>query len=309
MTSIQPQDTETLQLLQETIAQLAARKSSHSPRVITPANVYQVGRRENLPILTRLMDHLLLPGSRVEGLEHLDTCLALLDQGHRLIFLLEHKGNFDVPAFYTLLGREDPKYQRILDRLIYIAGRKLNEESDVVRMFTEVFSRIVIVPRRELVRPQPEGANAARRVQEMDETTAVRINRAAFRHMFRLIHEGYIIGLFPLGGRPKKGLDNEPVKETTTYLKHFDEAVFIGMAGNILPVGDGPMEEERPVRDVVVFRVDAPVSCSRFLRESRIQYEAARTEGRIPPEMDYEQFTVQRVLDRLADLSRESPAP
>ena len=83
------------------------------------------------------MYELLLPGSAFEGLEHLDHCLRDLEAGRSVLFLPEHRGNLDAYTFDVLLRREEPKYHPILDRLIFIAGRKLNESSDLVKMFTE----------------------------------------------------------------------------------------------------------------------------------------------------------------------------
>ena len=43
-----------------------------------------------------------------------------------------------------------PQYQGYTGRLVFIAGRKLNEDSDIVKTFSEIFSRVVIVPNREI---------------------------------------------------------------------------------------------------------------------------------------------------------------
>lgn len=291
-------DPEIVKALQEAVRTILSRGPGGGDRRITPENVYQAGRGENLDLVLSLQEKLLLPGSGFEGLEHLDEALTRYKEGKRLILLLEHKGNFDVPAFHFLLRREDPRYHLLLDRLVYVAGRKLNEESEAVKRFTEVFSRLVIVPRREIPAPKADETPEEASARAEATTEAVRINRAAFRKMFSLIEEGAIIGLFPLGGRPKPNLPPIPVKETTTYLKHFDWMLLVGMAGNTLPVGTGRMEEEVPRRDRVVFRVAPPRPCGLYLKEAKAAYAAA------PPEdIDFEQFTANRIVEELSRLS------
>jgi glycerol-3-phosphate O-acyltransferase len=282
--------------LNETSRLLLKNYTPGRDRHITPGNVYQPGNKANRPAILDLLDRLLLPGSRIDGLEHLDLCLAQLDAGRRILFLVEHAGNFDVPAFYALLRREAPRYQPILERLIYIAGRKLNEESELVKMYTEIFSRLVIVPRRELPTEHPEENDTQRAVRIAKEKEAAAINRAAFRKMAELKRRGHIFVLFPLGGRWKEGEENLPVRETTSYLKAFDFAYPISMQGNPLPATAGPMASEVPVRARVVFHVGAPITCDDYLAASHLLWEASGSP------LDFEQFTVNRVMDLLEEL-------
>ena len=291
-------DPEIAKAIQETFRTILERGHGGGARRITPENVYQAGRRENLDLVLSLQDKLLVPGSGFEGLEHMDEALARYKEGKRLILLLEHKGNFDVPAFHFLLRLEEARYRLLLDRLVYVAGRKLNEESEVVRRFTEVFSRLVIVPRREIPASRPGETPEEEAARAEATTEAVRINRAAFRKMFNLIEEGAIIGLFPLGGRPKPNIPPVPVKETTTYLKHFDWMLLVGMEGNTLPVGAGRMEEEIPRRDLVVFRIAPPRPCNGYLEEAKAAYAAAA-----PADLDFEQFTANRIVEEISRLS------
>ena len=289
-------------LVEETTKRLLVHHVPGEDRHITQENVYQPGNRWNLPVILELMEQLLLPGSELQGSDHLDHCLEQIDAGKRILFLAEHAGNFDVPAFYYLVGRASPHYRRILDRLIYIAGRKLNEESEVVKMYTEIFSRIVIVPRRELLGPRHEETEANREARLAEERAAAAINRAAFRRMAQLKRKGHIFCLFPLGGRPKGDKDNLPVKETTSYLKAFDLAYPIAMVGNPLPATAGPMDQELPVQDRVIFRVGAPITCADYLVASRMLWEASGSP------LDFEQFTVNRVMDLLDELHQAAAA-
>ncbi|MEE8434997.1 MAG: hypothetical protein V3S64_09440 [bacterium] len=270
-------------------------------RIITPDNVYQEGRPEGREVLEAFMDRLLEPGSAAEGLEHLEQCLGDLEAGLSILFLSEHRGNFDVPSFNNLIKREDPRFGEILKRIIYIAGRKLNESSDLVKMFTEKYSRLVIVPRREYPRARPGETKAEIKDREAFEHYAARINRAAFRQMLRLRKSGYIFVLYPLGGRLKFGADNVPVRETVSYLSRFDRAYLVSMEGNTLPIEDR-MEDERPLPDKVIFRFGAPLDTKAFLADQQRRFEQERAQGNLPEPMDTEQYTVNRIMTMLENL-------
>ena len=270
-------------------------------RIITPENVYQEGRPEGREAFEAIMDRLLEPGSAVEGLEYLEQCLEDLEAGLSILFLPEHRGNFDVPTFNNLIKREDPRFGEILQRMIYIAGRKLNESSDRVKMFTEKYSRLVIVPRRDYPLAKAEETQAEIEEREAFEFYAARINRAAFREMLRLRKSGFIFVLYPLGGRLKIGADNVPVRETVSYLSRFDRAYLVSMEGNTLPP-DERMEEELPLPDKVIFRFGAPLDTKVFLAEQRRRFEHQRAQGNLPDTMDTEQFTVNQIMTMLENL-------
>ncbi len=256
---------------------------------ITPENVYQEGVKHNYDLFMELMEKLMLPGSGVMGVENLLKTRPILDQKKSVLFLMKHAGNFDVSCFYSLVGREGPPYKDILDRLVFIAGRKLNEDSVMVKTFTEVFNRIVIVPNREI--PVKRGGEKPWEASAREEVIkeAGRINRAALREMVRLKKNGHIIALFPMGGRPKPHLKEKGVKETTSYMRLFDYVYFIAMQGNLLPVGKKMMEES-PRQDRIVFRVSEPVLTASYLEESRRRFEMQDKES------DFDQFNVDRVM-------------
>ena len=153
---------------------------------ITPENVFQEGIRHNYDLFMELVDILMLPGSCVKGAEHFQETLSLLKKKKTVLFLMKHLGNFDVPCFYSLLSREGEQYQNILDRLVFIAGRKLNEDSLIVKTFTEIFSRLVIVPNREIPLKTKNETPEQKTHRKETVEEATRINRAALRTMIHL---------------------------------------------------------------------------------------------------------------------------
>jgi glycerol-3-phosphate O-acyltransferase len=270
-------------------------------RVITPNNVYHpcvvVGR----PVLEAFQLQLFLPGSGVVGLEHLDHALAQVRAGRSVLFMPEHRGTLDVPSFNSLLRLEPPRYHEILDRLVYVAGRKLNESSDFIKMFAEKYSRLVIVPRRELPKPKPDETPAEAELRAGIENEAGRINRAAFRALVRLKKEGKIVVLFPMGGRLKPDADNIPVRETISYVRAFDTAYLVSMEGNTMPPL-ARLEDERPVKSKVVFRIGPALDCKAFLAGQKTLFEQALASGAIPRDADLDQFAVENVVAMLANL-------
>jgi len=240
----------------------------------------------------------MLPGSRVAGAGNLLETLSLLERKKSVLFLMKHLGNFDVPCFYSLLSKEGPVYRKILDRLVFIAGRKLNEDSQEVKTFTEIFSRLIIVPNREIP-PEMENETPSQK-SEREEflREAALINRAALRMMIKLKKKGRIIVLFPMGGRPKPWLkeQNNGVKETTSYMRLFDFVHFIRMEGNIMPVGD-EMKNERPQRERVVFSISKPFPSRAYLDESRRLFDKQTKLS------DFDQFNVNRVMKEIGQVS------
>jgi glycerol-3-phosphate O-acyltransferase len=202
---------------------------------------------------------------------------------------MKHEGNFDAICLYSLLKREGEPYQDILNRLVFIAGRKLNEDSIVVKTFAEILSRLIIVPKREIPLKTDSETEEQTAQRELIETEARRINRAALRMLKKLKEEGRIIALYPLGGRPKPWLQEKGVKETTSYMRMFDYIHFITMSGNLLEVRRD-MREERPRRDRIVFTISEAVSAEEYLRQSRDLYEKQTEEA------DFDQFNVDRVM-------------
>ncbi|MCZ6842455.1 MAG: hypothetical protein O7G32_06445 [SAR324 cluster bacterium] len=270
-------------------------------RTVRPESVFQKAVLEGRDIFEEFVELFLLPGSRFEGTENFSDMGERLERGENLIFLPEHRSNFDAPAFHILLRRAGENFQEILDRLVYIAGRKLNESSELVDMFTEKYSRLVIVPKRDLPGSGAKESKTEAKDSEDYERAARRINRAAFRELVRLRRAGKIFVLFPMGGREKPDADNIPVRESTSYLKSFDTAYLVSMEGNALPPRPR-MEDERPAQDQVVFRAGRPFNCADFLQQQQEIFERAQSEGKLGDAPDYEQFTVGRIMKLLEQL-------
>ena len=125
----------------------AARKEN----VIDETNIYQEANPKILPFVDAMLEENLLPGSNLMGMENVKNFLAQIEQGKHGLILCEHYSNFDLPLLHFMLrkfGGEDGK--TLADKLVAIAGMKLNEENQLISAWAEAYSRIIIYPSRSL---------------------------------------------------------------------------------------------------------------------------------------------------------------
>lgn len=273
---------------------LALRENSIQPRTITPDNVFQEANVTNREIIHDVLDQLILPGSGVLNQEHIVNVHERSQNGASCLILMEHYSNFDIPCLYYLLAQAGLK--NIADEIVAIAGMKLTEESEFVNAFAEAYTRLVIYPSRSLARFQDDEELRGERLRSSH------INMAATRQMIRLKHEGRIVLVFPSGTRYREGQPDTKrgVKEVDSYLKLFDYAVVVGIAGNVLRIHpDGDMSKDLATRDLVLLNVSQPFNCREF-RET--------TRANTPRDRDPKQQVADRVMEELEKVHEETEA-
>jgi len=273
---------------------LALRKHSRQPRFITPENVFQEGNVTNREIIHRVMGELVLPGSGVLNQENIINLHERSQNGASCLILMEHYSNFDIPSLYYLLEKAGLKH--IADEVVAIAGMKLNEESEFVNAFAEAYTRVVIYPSRSLLKY----AENEQLVQERSRSS--HINMAATRQMIRLKHEGRLVLLFPAGTRYREGQPDTKrgVKEVDSYMKLFDYAVLMGIAGNVLRIDpEGDMSNDLATRDVVLLNPSRAINCREFRETSR---------ANTPKGVDPKQYVADRVMEELEKVHDEAEA-
>jgi hypothetical protein len=269
------------------------RNSQGVPEV-TDKNVYQEGNPANKPLMRRIIGDLLLPGSRIDGLENLRELHALARRKKFCLVLMEHYSNFDLPNFYELLETAGDEGKAITDAIVSVAGVKLNEESRLVLAFTEVFTRVVIFPSRTVQGIKDKGKRRAA------ESRRARINIAALKTLMKLRREGRLVLVFPSGTRyrPWDPSTGRGLKEIDTYIKYYSHMVLVAINGNtLLPNPNGNMDEDYPVKDVVRYTVSPVLKCSEFRKE------ALRSQ---PDRKDTKQAVADRVMAALAALHAEA---
>ena len=233
--------------------------------VVTDKNVYQEGSPVNKPLLRQIVNGLMLPGSRVVGMEHLMELHQVALRKKACLILMEHYSNFDIPNLYELLEREPAGGQEVADAIVSVAGVKLNETSPLVLAFTEVFTRVVIYPGR----PAASSDGAADHPEA--ERRRARINIAGLKALNTLRRQGRLILVFPSGTRykPWDPSTARGLKEIDTYLKFYSHMVTVAINGNtLLPNPEGSMDEDFVRKDVVLYTVSPVIKCSDFRREA-----------------------------------------
>ncbi len=276
----------------DTVAELIRNSSQEA--VITPKNVYQPGRSTNKPIIKRVVNELLLTGSAVEGFENLLELYRRAMDGKTCLLLVEHYSNFDLPNFHELLERRGPDGRKIVDAMIAIAGLKLNEENDLVRAFTEAFTRIVICP-----------SSALNGISDLEELKAakdhrVSINMAALWQIMRLKTKGHIILVFPTGQRfrPWDPRTGRGLKEVYPYIKTFHYMALVAVNGNTLRLNpNGKMEEDLATEDLVTYTVSPVYHCKEY--RAAVEQEARHVK-------DHKQHLIDHIMDELGRMHVEA---
>lgn len=261
--------------------------NSQKQHVITDENVWQEGNAVNRRLFYGIVEDLLLPGSSVQGIEHLVDLYHRAQAGESCLILCEHYSNFDLPCMTNLIEKGHPEGAKIVEVLFAIAGFKLNEESPVVLAFTEAFNRIVIYPSRS-IEALPDGPE-----KEEELKLARKINLASMKALSRAKESGKIVLLFPSGTRYRPGRPEtkKGVKEVDSYIKGMDKMVLMSINGNTLHVtSDGSMVDDQAHRDVVLYGVSPVLDCGEFRK-------AAQAE--CPEGEDSKQFTVDKVMVEL----------
>ena len=257
--------------------------------LITAANVYQEGKSDNKHLLKQIVNDLMLPASRLQGLENLVELFEKAKQGESCLILMEHYSNFDIPCFYELMEREGDAGNKIAQKIVSVAGSKLSETNRVVRSFAEIFTRVVIIPQsasQDLKDPQELKAITEKRKH---------VNMAALKALFRLRKSGRIILVFPTGTRyrPWDPSSKRGLKDIDSYLKSYKNIVLIAINGNVLVPQKKSMTEDLVTPDIMLYTVSRVNNCREFRDKAR---------GMVPEDVDQRQFIVDRVMEELAQI-------
>ncbi|TVQ41093.1 MAG: 1-acyl-sn-glycerol-3-phosphate acyltransferase [Spirochaetaceae bacterium] len=274
-------------------------RNSRQPKRITHDAIFQESNLKNRALINRILDDLVQPGSTVVGADHILELHQRCKAGEPGLLLLEHYSNFDIPCFFYLMHRLGPRYAEAAEAVVAMAAMKLNEESKFVLAFTEAYTRIVIYPGRALEQAVdgPQGDEEARK--------AKLINMSAMREMVRCKNNGRIVLLFPTGTRYRPGVPDSKriLRAVDTYIKGFRNAVFVGIAGNVLLVNpQAEMAEDYINPDTVTFAAGPVIPCSEFRNAAR---------NGAPPELstkDAVAEAVGRQLDEMHQVAESARA-
>jgi glycerol-3-phosphate O-acyltransferase len=273
---------------------------SKSSTVITEHNVYQQGAGDILPLLDHMVETLVLPGSGVDGMEHLEDLLSKAKNGASCLLLPEHYSNMDLSLFSCLVRKEGGCGADISGALVAIAGMKLNEDNPVVAAFASAYTRIVIYPSRSFT-----GLDAEKDRAEIIRSNA--INRAAMKALMDIKTRGKLILLFPSGTRyrPWDPSTKRGVREIDSYIKSFDYMCPVAINGEVLHVRQGDMMDDSVSRDLVRLTAGTVISCAWFRDKVRADAEerAARTGTEVE---DKKQAVADAIMALLEEMHLEA---
>ena len=231
---------------------------------IDDTNIYQEANPYILPAIDKVLEENFLPGSGIVNLENISEFMNIVHSGKHGLLLCEHYSNLDLPALSYAMrkyGNEDSK--ELAEKMVAIAGMKLNEENAMVSAFAEAFSRIIIYPSRSLAAIKDPEKRAA------EEARSKKINFASMRYLDQCRRRGQVIMVFPSGTRYRPGVPDTKrgVREIDSYLRLTDVFLPVAINGNCLRISeDDPknMAHDRVVPDKMVFTVGKPVECKSF---------------------------------------------
>ncbi|MCE5256985.1 MAG: 1-acyl-sn-glycerol-3-phosphate acyltransferase [Spirochaetaceae bacterium] len=261
---------------------------------VSDSNVFQLGNPALLPAIDTVLTDYLLPGSRVDGFENLDSLYRTSMEGEPCLLLLEHYSNFDLPAFHYLLRQKGPEGRAIADALVSIAGIKLNESNPMVSAFAQAYTRIVIYPSRSLEIIKKNFKEPNRLYHEI--TRSHSINRAAMKCLNSVKTTGKLVLVFPAGTRyrPWDPSSKQGVREIASYIKTFSKFCLVAINGNILRINpSGEMEEDLLNEDNVVFTVGPMKDCYEYRARIKEEYRSGD---------DRKQALVDRLMMELEEM-------
>lgn len=238
---------------------------------IDSTNVYQPANLKNKEFIDKLVFDNLDPASYFKNMDNFVDFFNQVKSGKSGLLLLEHYSNTDLPEFiYMLEHNSDGKLTEFADKIVAVAGMKLNEANPAVRAFAESFSRVVIYPTRSLDKASEKAQSEEEKKEE--EQKARKINMAAMRAMDDCKKRGQVILVFPSGTRYRPGHPETKrgLKEIDSYLRLFDIALFVSINGSVLQMQPGHEEDmlsDLCVRDKVVFTASKVIECKKYRKE------------------------------------------
>jgi len=234
-------------------------KLAKATTYITENNVFQEGDPNILEILNEMIESLLLPGSKLDGMNHLEELLEKAESGKACLLLVEHYSNMDLSIVSLMAQKGGDRGKAISDAIIAVAGMKLNEDNPIVAAFAGAYDRIVIFPSRSLQELDPE--------KDKDEIARGNaINRAAMKSLIRHKYKGKLILVFPSGTRYRPWDPNtkKGVREIDSYIRSFDYMCFVALNGELLHVQKTEMINDTVSKDIVRVTVSPVVNCTEF---------------------------------------------
>ena len=274
----------------------AIKSNSQAAAKIDESNIYQPANLKNRQIMWDMIEEYALPGSGLGNAENFRDFFEQVKGGKRGLILCEHYTNLDLPETIYFLEKNGEEWaKKFSQKIVAIAGMKLNESDPTVRAFTEAFTRVVIYPTRSLnkVESKEEISEEEKKAEEMK---ARKINLAAMRAMDECKRRGEVILVYPAGTRYREGKPETKrgLREIDSYLRLFDIMILVSINGNCLrinPENPDNMLFDTLEKDIVLHTASPVINCKEF-RNDVLNALPSETE-------DPKQKTVDRIMELL----------
>lgn len=267
-----------------------ARAENH----ITENNIYQPANTDLLKIVDGMLEENLLPGSKITGIENIEKFMEQVNSGKRGLILMEHYSNFDLPGVsYLLRHSGNVDCQQLAEKIVAIAGMKLNEENPMVSAWAEGYNRIIIYPSRSLA------AITDPQQRIVEEERSKKINFASMRALDAARKRGQVVLVFPSGTRyrPGKPETKRGVREIDSYLRLSDVMLLISSNGNCLRISEdhpNDMMMDRVCQDICLMNAAPIQDCKTF--RNNVLATLENYEG------DKKQVVVDKIMEQLEQM-------
>jgi len=272
---------------------------SQAAAKIDETKVYEEANPRTRQYMDSMLGQIMKPDSGLKGVENYKAFYdAVVNEGKSGLILMEHYANTDLPTIIALLKKHGEEWSKdFANRIVAVAGMKLNEEDPAVRAFAEGFTRVVIYPTRSL-----DAVNSKEITEEEKQEEAMRarkINFAAMRAMDACKKRGQIILVFPSGTRyrPGKPETKKGLREIDSYLRLFDNMLLVSINGNCLridPENPGDMLADIVTEDTLTLTASPVIQCKKFRQDILDSLPA--------DEPDPKQKTVDRCMEILQEM-------
>ena len=272
------------------------KRLSRAQNLITEENVFQPANIGIRAIMNQMCEENMRPDSEFRNMTSAEEFLGLIKEGKRGIILMEHYSNFDLPGIMYLLEKQGSIGKELAQRIVAIAGMKLNEENPYVSAFAEAYTRIIIYPSRSLAAIEdPE-------VFKKEEYRSRVINMASMRMLDKVRKEGNAVLVFPSGTRyrPGKPETKKGVREIDSYIRLSDVMMLVSINGNCLRFSDDPKDMLGDVtcEDRIIMTASQVYTCNQFREEAK-DWAGDNAE-------DKKQMVVDYVMHRLDKMHEEN---
>lgn len=272
---------------------------SHAPDIIDETNVYQEANQTLQKYMELVLEENCATGSGLGNVENFKAFYdAVVKDGKKGLILMEHYSNIDLPAIIYLLKKRDEDWAKDFSkRIVAVAGLKLNEADESVKIWAEGFSRVVIYPTRSLDKIEGE-ANASKAEIEAEEAKAHKINFAAMRAMDACKKRGQVILVFPSGTRYRPGHPETKrgLREIDSYLRLFDIMLLVSINGQPLKINMETPEDmlsDYIAPEKMVLTAHEVIECKKF----RNDVLSSLPENESDPK--------QKIIDRVMEVLEE----